>query len=73
MQVYFIDNEVFSKDVHLNDLGKFMQNNDERMMFLGVIETVKKLGWAPDIYIAMVVLSSCHLIHKKHTIRPYDA
>ena len=28
-----------------------MQNNDERMMFFckGVIETVKKLGWAPDI------------------------
>ena len=53
MQVYFIDNEeYFPKRHYLNDLeGKFMQNNDERMMFFckGVIETVKKLGWAPDI------------------------
>lgn len=53
MQVYFIDNEeYFPKKHYLNDQeGNFMQNNDERMMFFckGVIETVKKLGWAPDI------------------------
>ena len=53
MQVYFIDNEeYFPKRHYLNDQeGNFMQNNDERMMFFckGVIETVKKLGWAPDI------------------------
>ena len=53
MQVYFIDNEeYFPKRHYLDDLeGNFMQNNDERMMFFckGVIETVKKLGWAPDI------------------------
>ena len=53
MQVYFIDNEeYFPKRHYLNDLeGNFMKNNDERMMFFckGVIETVKKLGWAPDI------------------------
>ena len=53
MQVYFIDNEeYFPKRHYLNDPeGNFMQNNDERMMFFckGVIETVKKLGWAPDI------------------------
>ena len=53
MQVYFIDNEeYFPKRHYLNDSeGNFMQNNDERMMFFckGVIETVKKLGWAPDI------------------------
>ena len=31
--------------------GRFMSNNDERMIFYckGVIETVRKLGWAPDI------------------------
>ena len=53
MQVYFIDNEeYFPKRHYLSDPeGNFMQNNDERMMFFckGVIETVKKLGWAPDI------------------------
>ena len=31
--------------------GNFMSNNDERIIFYckGVIETVGKLGWAPDI------------------------
>ena len=31
--------------------GNFMSNNDERIIFYckGVIETVRKLGWAPDI------------------------
>ena len=31
--------------------GKLLENNDERMIFYckGVIETVRKLGWAPDV------------------------
>ena len=31
--------------------GNFMCNNDERMIFYckGVIETVRKLGWSPDV------------------------
>ncbi len=31
--------------------GKFYDDNDERMIFFckGALETVKKLGWAPDI------------------------
>ena len=53
LQVYFIDNdEYFPKKQMFNDLdGKFMTNNDERMIFYckGVIETVRKLGWAPDV------------------------
>ena len=53
MQVYFIDNdEYFPRRQMFNDLnGKFMKNNDERMIFYckGVIETVRKLGWKPDI------------------------
>ena len=53
MQVYFIDNEeFFPKKQMFHDLeGKFMSNNDERMIFYckGVIETVRKLGWKPDI------------------------
>ena len=53
MQVYFIDNEeYFPKKQMFHDLdGKFMTNNDERMIFYckGVIETVRKLGWAPDV------------------------
>ena len=53
LQVYFIDNdEYFPKKQMFDDLdGNFMTNNDERMIFYckGVIETVRKLGWAPDI------------------------
>jgi len=53
MQVYFIDNdEFFPRKQMFNDLeGNFMNNNDERMIFYckGVIETVRKLGWKPDV------------------------
>lgn len=53
MQVYFIDNEeYFKRKSALMDLdNKAHEDNDERMIFFckGVIETVKKLGWAPDI------------------------
>ena len=53
MQVYFIDNEeFFPRRQMFHDFdGKFLENNDERMIFYckGVIETVRKLGWSPDI------------------------
>lgn len=53
MQVYFIDNdEYFKRKFVFDDAdGKFYADNDERAIFFcrGVIETVKKLGWAPDI------------------------
>ena len=53
MQIYFIDNEdYFHRKFLLNDKnGKFFKDNDERAIFFsrGVLETVKKLGWAPDL------------------------
>ncbi len=53
MQVYFIDNEeFFPRKQMFHDLeGDFIKNNDERMIFYckGVIETVRKLGWKPDV------------------------
>ncbi|MCJ8208192.1 glycogen/starch synthase [Mucilaginibacter sp. RS28] len=53
MQVYFLDNEEYFQRKHVfNDKdGKFYADNDERMIFFckGALETVKKLGWAPDI------------------------
>ena len=53
MQVYFIDNEdYFHRKFTIRDkAGKFYKDNDERAIFFsrGVIETVKKLGWPPDI------------------------
>lgn len=52
MQVYFIDNDdYFSRKFALSEKGKEFEDNDERAIFYsrGVVETVKKLGWAPDI------------------------
>ena len=53
MQIYFIDNEdYFQRKAALYDKNnKFFDDNDERAIFFarGVLETVKKLGWAPDI------------------------
>ena len=53
MQVYFIDNEEYfkRKATFYDKDGNFFDDNDERGVFFcrGVIETVKKLGWSPDI------------------------
>ena len=53
MQVYFIDNDdYFKRKATLTDEdGNLFPDNDERAIFFakGVIETVKKLNWSPDI------------------------
>lgn len=53
IQVYFIDNDDYfrRKQLFSDTSGKFFADNDERAIFFarGVLETVKKLRWAPDI------------------------
>lgn len=53
LQVYFIDNEDYfhRKSVFSDKEGKFYEDNHERSIFFckGVLETVKKLGWIPDV------------------------
>jgi len=53
MQVYFIDNEDYfqRKFIFTDEKGEEFADNDERAIFFarGVIETVRKLRWAPDI------------------------
>jgi starch synthase len=53
IQVYFIDNdEYFKRKATLTDeTGNLFPDNDERAIFFakGVIETVKKLNWSPDV------------------------
>jgi starch synthase len=53
LQVYFIDNDDYfqRKSMFTDKDNQFHEDNDERAIFFckGVIETVKKLGWAPDI------------------------
>jgi len=53
MQVYFIDNEdFFNQKVTTKDLeGVELEDNDMKSVFFarGVLETIKKLRWTPDI------------------------
>ena len=53
MQVYFIDNEDFFQRKHTisDDDGNEYEDNDDRSIFYvrGVLETVKKLRWIPDV------------------------
>jgi len=53
MQVYFIDNDDYfrRKALLFDEEGKLFEDNNERMVFFnrGILEIVKKLGWAPDI------------------------
>src|SRR5215207_5055490 len=53
LQVYFIDNDDYfhRKSALVDDKNHFHSDNDERAIFFcrGVLETVRKLGWKPDI------------------------
>ena len=53
IQVYFIDNEDYfrRKQIDRDEKGQFFADNGERAIFFarGVLETVKKLRWAPDV------------------------
>jgi len=53
IQVYFIDNEEYfkRKATFSDEEGNLFPDNDERAIFFakGVVETVKKLNWTPDI------------------------
>ncbi len=53
IQVYFIDNDEYFQNrlSYFNKEEQFYDNNDERAIFFarGIIETVKNLGWSPDI------------------------
>lgn len=53
IQVYFIDNDEYfkRKATFTDEEGNSFPDNDERAIFFakGVVETVKKLNWSPDI------------------------
>ena len=53
LQVYFIDNDEYfkRKSYYVDEEGKPFEDNDERAIFFtrGVIETIKKLNWVPDV------------------------
>ena len=53
IQVYFIDNDDYfmKRKMEVDEMGEEYPDNGERAIFFarGVLETVKKLRWAPDI------------------------
>ncbi len=53
IQVYFIDNDEYfkRKSTFTDEQGNLFPDNDQRAIFFakGVVETVKKLNWNPDI------------------------
>ena len=70
IQVYFIDNdEYFKRKATFSDEdGVLYPDNDERAIFFakGVVETVKKLNWVPDIIHVHGWLASLLPIYMKH-------
>lgn len=53
LQVYFIDNEEYfkRKNYYKDEEGVLFEDNAERAIFFarGVLETIKKLNWVPDV------------------------
>ncbi|MFT3737328.1 MAG: glycogen/starch synthase [Breznakibacter sp.] len=89
MQIYFIDNEDYFHRRHtvVDVKGKEFPDNDERIIFYarGVLETTKKLRWAPDlvhchgwftalapIYIKKAMSDDPHFAKSKVVVSIYD-
>jgi starch synthase len=70
MQVYFIDNDDYfkRKTTLAEENGDPHPDNDERSMFFcrGVLETVKKLGWQPDVIHCHGWLTGMMALYIKH-------
>jgi starch synthase len=70
IQVYFIDNDEYfkRKATFTDEDGTLYPDNDERAIFFakGVVETVKKLNWVPDIIHVHGWLASMLPIYMKH-------
>lgn len=89
MQAYFIDNDEFfkRKNAIMDEDGSFFEDNDKRSIFFcrGVLETVKKLGWQPDVihcngwlgmmmplYVKKVYNKDPHFANTKVVLSMYD-
>jgi len=70
IQVYFIDNDEYfkRKATFTDEEGVLFPDNDERAIFFakGVIETIKKLNWVPDIIHVQGWLAAMLPIYMKH-------
>ncbi len=70
IQVYFIDNDEYFKRKYTfsDEKGQMYSDNDERAIFFakGVVETVKKLNWVPDIIHVHGWMAAMLPIYLKH-------
>lgn len=70
IQVYFIDNDEYfkRKAIFEDEEGNFFEDNDERAIFFakGVVETIKKLNWIPDVIHVHGWLSGLLPVYMKH-------
>jgi starch synthase len=70
IQVYFIDNDEYfkRKATFTDEEGVLFADNDERAIFFakGVVETVKKLNWVPDIIHVHGWMAALLPIYLKH-------
>ena len=70
IQVYFIDNDEYfkRKATFADEDGVMYPDNDERAIFFakGVVETVKKLNWVPDIIHVHGWMAAMLPIYMKH-------
>jgi starch synthase len=70
IQVYFIDNDEYfkRKATFTDEDGVLFEDNDERAIFFakGVVETVKKLNWVPDIIHVHGWMAALLPIYLKH-------
>lgn len=70
IQVYFIDNDDYfkRKATFTDEEGSMYPDNDERAIFFakGVIETVTKLNWVPDIIHVHGWMASVLPVYLKH-------
>lgn len=70
IQVYFIDNDEYfkRKSTFSDEDGVLYPDNDERAIFFakGVVETVKKLNWVPDIIHVHGWLAGMLPVYMKH-------
>lgn len=73
LQVYFLDNEEFfkRKAVFTDEAEVPFKDNQERLVFFckGVLETVKKFGWSPDIVHLHGQITSLIPFYMKHAYK----
>lgn len=73
VQVYFIDNEEFfsKRQMTENEQGEEYADNSERAIFFarGVLETVKKLRWAPDVIVCQGWMGAVVPLYLKKVFR----